>query len=163
MTKKLRLLVSLGLFLAPAIAQADVSARQDSCVAGEGPAGESLLTVYFSVINFSLPGDVCSFTFVPEPQPPLPACTMIGCSVPAGWSCALNPDGGATWSSLGDCISAGEIVSEFDYTLDPGFCCYVVSFYDASGALLAVQEECFCDKPIQAESRTWGGVKAIYR
>lgn len=162
MNRKLLLSFALGLCLFPAAAMADVSARQDSCVAGTGPGGISTLDVYFSVINFSLPGDVCSFTFEPEPQPPLPECTMIDCSGPAGWSCVLNPDGGATWSSAGDCISRGEF-EQFTYTLDPGFCCYVVKFYDAAGALLAEQEECFCDKPIPNQSSSWGGVKAIYR
>ncbi len=162
MSKKLFLLVALGLFFTPALAKADVSARQDSCVADDA-AGT--LTVYFSVINFSLPASVCSFTFVPEPQPPLPECTMIACGSPVGWSCGLNGDGGATWSAVGPaaCISPGGILSDFSYTLDPGFCCYVVSFYDAAGDLLATQEECFCDKPVQAQSETWGGVKAIYR
>ena len=162
MSKKLLLLVALGLFVAPSLARADASARQDSCVTEE-VGGTTFLTTYFSIINFSLPGSICSFTFVPEPQPPLPECTMIGCGSPAGWSCALNPEGGATWTSLGDCIDPGEVVEEFSYLLDPGFCCYVVNFYDAAGALLLTQEECFCDKPVQALNSTWGGVKAIYR
>ena len=160
MRKGLLLSIAFGLLVVPAIAMADVSARQDSCVTEERE-GITYTKTYFTIVNFSLPGNVCSFRFIPEPQPPLPECTMIDCGHPVGWNCVLNGDGGATWS--GPCIAPGNAVAEFWYELDPGFCCYVVEFYDESGNLLAEQEECFCDKPVQNVNSTWGRTKASYR
>jgi hypothetical protein len=163
MKKGLLLTVALGLLLVPALAKADVSARQDSCVTEERE-GITYTKTYFTIVNFSLPTAVCSFRFIPEPQPPLPECTIIDCGHPAGWSCVINVDGGATWSEAGaGCIAPGTAVSEFWYELDPGFCCYVVQFFDESGNLLAEQEECFCEKPVQNENSTWGRMKGIYR
>jgi hypothetical protein len=157
-------LIGIALVAVPNLALADVSARQDSCVSFT-ENGTLFTRVYFSVINFSLPADVCSFRFIPEPQPPLAECTMIDCGAPAGWTCALNGDGGATWNAntAADCVPIGGIRTGFNYLLDPGFCCYVVQFFDANGSLLAEQEECFCDKPVQNETSTWGNIKATYR
>ncbi|HLF06487.1 MAG TPA: hypothetical protein VI893_04840 [Thermoplasmata archaeon] len=163
MRKKLFLLLALGMMAVPAIARADVSARQDSCVTEERE-GITYTKTYFSIVNFSLPTSVCSFRFIPEPQPPASQCTLIDCGHPAGWSCGLNADGGATWSENGaGCIAPGNVVTEFWYELDPGFCCYIVEFYDDAGNLLASQEECFCEKPVQSQTSTWGQVKGIYR
>lgn len=164
MSKWTLLLVGIALVAMPSLASADVSARQDSCVTFE-EGGVSYARVYFSVINFSLPAPVCDLHFIPEPQPPLPQCTMIASGSDPGWSSFLNPFGGADWfaDTAGDCIATGDIRSGFNFLLDPGFCCYLVQYTDATGAVVAEVEECFCEKPVQIENQTWGNIKGIYR
>lgn len=164
MSKWTLLLIGIALVAMPGLASADVSARQDSCVTFQED-GVSYARIYFSVINFSLPAAVCDMHFIPEPQPPLAQCTMIASGQEPGWSSFLNPFGGADWfaNSPADCIPTGGIRSGFNFLLDPGFCCYVVQFTDATGAVLAEVEECFCEKPVQVENQTWGGIKGIYR
>ena len=161
--RKLSLLILVLAFAAVGSpAWADVSARQDSCVTYEDE-GITYTRIHFTVVNFSLPGPVCEFRFIPEPQPALPECTMIDCDHPPNWSCGLNGDGGATWVTGPDCIFPGDARSGFSYLLDPGFCCYKVEFYCADQDLQVTQEECFCDKPVQNQSSTWGRMKGIYR
>ena len=158
------LLVALALIVLPGLAQAEVSARQDSCVAWQED-GTTFARIYFSVINFSLPAPVCDLHFIPEPQPPLAECTMIESGQDPGWSSVLNPLGGADWfaNTPNDCIAPGTVWTGFNFLLDPGFCCYVVQYTDATGAVIAEVEECFCDKPVQNEQTTWGQLKGIYR
>jgi hypothetical protein len=164
MSLKSLLFVALALLMMPSLASADVSARQDSCVTWVED-GTTYTRVYFSVINFSLPEPVCDVHFIPEPQPPLAECTMLESNQEPGWSSVLNPLGGADWfaNTPNDCIAPGTIREGFSFLLDPGFCCYVVQYTDATGAVMAEVEECFCGKPVQVENSTWGQLKGIYR
>jgi hypothetical protein len=150
--------------MVPQFALADASVRQDSCV--YYMEGENLFArVKFTVVNFSLPAPICDLHFIPEPQPPLSECTMIDTYDPMGWSSFLNPFGGADWFAHTplDCIEPGTAKSGYGYLLDPGFCCYIVQFTGPTGEVLLEQEECFCDKPVPTEDRTWGAIKALYR
>ena len=118
-----------------------------------------------SVVNFSLPTDVCDLHFIPEPFPALPDCFVQACTPAPGWSCNLDAGGGASWfaNSPADCISPGNIKGPFSFVLDPGFCCYVVQFTGQLGEVLLEQEECFtlCGK-VKVEDGTWGKIKKFY-
>jgi hypothetical protein len=163
--KRLLLILVLPLVFAliPATIHADVSVVQDSCVAVGTPPYANVWT-YFSVVNFSLPSGVCFFEFMPEPQPPDPGCVIIDTVSPTGWDASLNAFGGAEWFATepDSCISSGNIKRGFAFYLDPAFCCYVVTFRDATGAVLHVQEECFTCQKVPVEERTWGYIKQYY-
>jgi len=156
--------VLLALLMAPALAFADADVRQDSCVAYQ-ENGIDYVRVHFSIINFSLPTAVCDLHLIPEPQPVLPQCLMLQCAAPMGWNCFLNPLGGADWfaNTPADCIPAGNIKSGYSFVLDPGFCCYITQYTDATGAVILEQEPCFCDKTVGVEGSTWGDLKQHYR
>ena len=154
----------LFLMLVPVMAHADASVVQDSCVVvGDGPPWLEVWT-YFTVVNFSLPVAVCDLHFIPEPQPSLPGCTFIEIKSPSGWSGFLNPFGGADWfaNAPGDCIEPGTAKGEFAFKLDPDFCCYVVQFTDATGAVILEQEECFTCQKVPVNEKTWGHIKELY-
>jgi len=162
-----RFLFTLPLFVllfTPVIANADASVVQDSCVVVGAPPNADVWT-YMTVINFSLPVDVCALSFIPEPQPPNPGCAMIGVAAPQGWSVFLNPFGGADWfaNTAGDCIMPGNGLGGFGFLLDPAFCCYVVQFLDASGAVLLEQEECFTCQKVPVRKNTWGSIKELFK
>jgi hypothetical protein len=158
----LPLTVALLVFL-PALAHADASVVQDSCVIVGVPPNASVWT-YMTVINFSLPVAICDLHFLPEPQPPSPGCEMINVIAPPGWSVFLNPFGGADWfaNTPNDCIQPGSAKGEFAFLLDPDFCCYIVQFTDATGAVILEQEECFTCQKVGTEVNTWGKIKALY-
>ena len=108
--------------------------------------------------------------YIPEPFPALPECTMLECSHPDGWSCFLDPGGGATWfaNTPNDCIPAGSSKAGFDIVFSippnvPDFCCYLVQFTDPTGAVILEQEECFTCEVVSVEYETWGLLKALYR
>lgn len=173
--KHLSLLVALPLVLVlmPATVLADVSVVQDSCVVVGTPPNANLWT-YFTVVNFSLPVAVCGLHFIPEPQPPHPACVMLDTRSPgpdpgipgsAGWSGFLDTaTGGAEWfaNTSSDCVSPGTSKGQFAFFLDPDFCCYVVQFTDATGAVIHEQEECFTCQKLPLEKSSWGYIKQLY-
>lgn len=148
----------------PVLAHADASVVQDSCVTvGEGPPWD--VWTYFTIVNFSLPSAVCGLTVIPEPQPPEPRCEMIDLKYPVGWTGFLNPLGGADWFALTplDCIGIESAKGEFAFLLDPDFCCYVVQFIDATGAVMLEQEECFTCQKVPTDDKTWGHIKELYK
>lgn len=159
----LLLLLPLLLVLAPVTLYADASIVQDSCVVVGEPPLASVWT-YFTVVNFSLPASVCDLHFIPEPQPPKAGCVMIGVRSPAGWSAVLNAFSGADWyaNTPGDCIEPGKAKGGFAFLLDPDFCCYVVQFTDATGAVILEQEECFTCQKVPVDLQSWGAIKQYY-
>jgi hypothetical protein len=166
--KRARLLAAMAVatfLVLPSLSFADASVVQDSCFAFEN-GGKIYHRIYFTVVNFSLPTNVCDLHFIPEPLPVPPECELVGSGQPLGWSSFLSPLGGADWfaNTPGDCIAPGTAKGGFWFVLDPGFCCYVVQFTDPTGAVVLEQEECFtlCE-PVGAEAKTWGQVKARYR
>ena len=158
MRKSFLLTIGLALAILPSAALGHVSVIQDGCRQGDGT-----VTVLFSVVNFDVPPAICDLHFIPEN--PVPGCVMIGCSVPAGWQCALNSNGGADWQALtpADCIQPGHIQHGFDFVLDPEFCCYLVTFTGPQGEVLAQQEECFDCLKVGVNNSTWGNVKGMFR
>jgi hypothetical protein len=162
------LLVSFGvaavfLLVLPSMVMADASVRQDSCISYVS-GGKIFARVKFSVVNFSLPVAVCDLHFIPEPQPVDPSCEMLSTFNPPGWSSFLNPFGGADWfaNTPADCVAPGAVLSDFGFVLDPGYCCYIVQFTDATGTVILEQEECFCEGPLPTEDETWGAIKSLY-
>jgi len=153
----------LILGLVPAVSHADASVVQDSCIAVPGPHPPYNVWTYFTVINFSLQAPVCAIHVVPEPQPVLPRCEIIGLQTPAGWTGTLTPSGGADWTTASDCIAVGGAQGEFAFLLDPDYCCYVVQFIGPAGEILLEQEECFTCQKVPTEQNTWGQVKEFYR
>jgi hypothetical protein len=167
MNKDLLLVLALPLLMIlilPATSHADAALVQDSCEVFD-MGGITHVRIYFTVVNFSLPTDVCDLHLIPEPQPVPPECAVLQCGAPVGWSCFLNPFGGADWfaNTPNDCIAPGTGKGEFSIVLDPGFCCYIAQFTDATGQILLEQEECFtlCGK-VADEEGTWGGIKSRY-
>jgi hypothetical protein len=161
MRKCLLILATVALVVLPTAASATFSVIQDSCRAD---AANNTVTTYFSVVNFNSPVPVCDLHFIPEN--PVPGCTMIGCSSPAGWACALNPGTlGVDYQALNpaDCIDAGEIARGFAFVLDPDFCCYIVQFTGPAHEVVAEQEECFSCIHVGVETETWGNLKQRYR
>jgi hypothetical protein len=159
MKKCLLVLATVALVTVPSAAFATFSVIQDSC-----RTNANEVTTFFSVVNFNSPVAVCDLHFLPEN--PVPGCIMIGCSAPVGWSCALNAGNlGADWQALtpADCISAGQIKRGFSFTLDPDFCCYLVTFTGPNHEELATQEECFNCVHVGVEDGDWGKVKKLYR
>jgi len=159
MKKSLLILATVALVVLPTSAFATFSTIQDSC----RTVGNTVIT-YFSVVNFNSPVPVCDIHFLPEN--PVPGCIIIGCSSPAGWTCALNAgNGGVDWQALtpADCITAGTIKRGFSFTLDPDFCCYLVTFTGPQHEPLATQEECFNCVHVGVEDKPWSGVKNLYR
>ena len=155
------LTLSIALLVLPTLAFADAAVVQDSCVW----VSPTNVRIYFTVVNFSLPAPICDLHFIPEPQPPLPECTMLGIGQPIGWSGFLNPFGGADWfaNTPVDCIPQQTAKGNYWFEVDPGWCCYVVQFTDPTGAVMLEQEECFtlCGK-VPIEERSWGRVKKLY-
>lgn len=164
MRKALASVALLLVLLAPAMGHADASIRQDSCNV-YFDAGKQYTRVWFSVINFSLPTDVCGVKMTSEPYPPTPSCIMVGTGAPTGWTSNLVDPGQAEWfaNTPADCVPAPGLKEGFSFDLDPGFCCYVVQFLDANGGVLLEQEECFCDNFVSVEKSPWGKVKQLYR
>jgi hypothetical protein len=159
MKKCLLILAVAAMSVAPTAAFATFSVIQDSC-----RTQGNTVTTYFSVVNFNSPVPVCDLHFIPEN--PVPGCIMIGCSAPAGWSCALNPSTlGVDWQALSpsDCITAGTIKRGFSFVLDPDFCCYIVQFTGPNHEVLHEQEECFNCVHVGTEQKTWGNVKKMFR
>ena len=143
---------------------ADASVVQDSCVVIS--VNPKVIRFYFTVVNFSLPTAVCDLHFTPEPLPAPPGCIMLACGNPVGWSCFLNPLGGADWfaNTPADCIQPGTAKGNFWFDLDPAFCCYVVQFTDATGAVILEQEECFTTcNPVPTEENNWGEIKNKFK
>ena len=162
--KRLLLVLPVALLLLlPNLAHADASVVQDSCVIVGTPPNANVWT-YMTVVNFSLPAGVCALSFIPEPQPPAPGCEMIGVQHPVGWSVFLNPLGGADWfaNTPADCIAVGTAKGGFAFLLDPAFCCYIVQFMDATGAVMLEQEECFTCQKVPIRYKTWGMIKQLY-
>jgi hypothetical protein len=164
MRKALASAALLLVLLAPALGHADASIRQDSCIVFYD-GGKQFTRVWFSVINFSLPAPVCGVDLLSEPHPPTPDCIMVATGAPTGWTDNLINAGNATWfaNTAADCVPAPGIKEGFSFDLDPGFCCYVVKFFDATGAVILEQEECFCDNFVGVEELPWGGVKRLYQ
>jgi hypothetical protein len=164
MHRKLLLVIAASaLWILPGTALGSVSVVQDSCRHFEGAGGELFTEVFFSVVNFNSATPICDLHLIPEGTDP--GCFMVGCSSPAGWSCALRPDNGADWvaAGSGDCITAGTIKRGFSFTLDPEFCCYIAQFTDGSGGIITEQEECFDCVQVGVESKLWGNVKQLFR
>ena len=159
------LLALLVLMVLPSLAHADASIVQDSCTGYYDPTGKLFFLIDFTVVNVSLPTSVCDLHFVPEPTPPQVGCEMVQCGGPMGWSCFLNPSGGADWfaNTPADCIPPGSGKGGFSFLLDPAYCCYVVQFTDPTGAVILEQEECFCSDPVPKANTTWGLLKSRYR
>ena len=157
-------LVVVLILVAPSAGFAEASVRQDSCIAFFDN-GKQFTEVWFTVINFGLANSVCQVDFLSEPYPPTASCIMTATAAPTGWGTTLTDAGTASWfaNTMGDCIAMGTGLDGFHFTLDPGFCCYVVTFRDATGAVLLTQEECFCNNFISVEESTWGGVKSHFR
>ena len=90
---------------------------------------------------------------------------MIDTQNAVGWQSFLNPFGGADWfaNTAVDCIAPGTAKGGFAFLLDPDFCCYVVQFCDATGAVMLEQEECFTCQKLPTENETWGKIKELYR
>lgn len=149
------------LFL-PVSSHADASVRQDSCLIWTDGQGKTWAQAYFTVINYSLPADVCDLHFVPEPFPAEPGCTILQAGSPEGWTGVLDPGGGASWfaNTPGDCIPAGGWKSGFSILLDPDYCCYVTQFTGPAGEVLLEQEECTCSA-LPVEETTWGQIKLL--
>ena len=158
MKKCFLILATVALVVLPTAAFATFSVIQDSC----RTAGNTE-TTYFSVVNFNSPVPICDLHF--QPENPVPGCIVIGCHAPAGWGCALNSAlGGVDWGAFtpGDCIFAGSRKRGFSFTLDPDFCCYLVTFTGPQHEVLAQQEECFSCVHVGVENKTWGDVKKLY-
>ncbi len=168
MSKALLRVLIFPLFLLlifPALAFADASVVQDSCVAVVGGPSPWPVWTYFTIVNFSLPAPVCDLHFIPEPQPPTQGCSMIATQNAVGWSSFLNPFGGADYfaNTPNDCVPVGGSKGGFGFLLDPDYCCYVVQFTDPTGAVMLEQEECFTCQKVPVEGRTWGSIKDIYQ
>ncbi len=122
------------------------------------------MITYFSVVNLNSPVPVCDLHF--QPENPVPGCIMIACEAPAGWGCSFIPiTGGVSWEALfpgPDCIVAGSRKGGFSFTLDPDFCCYVVSFTGPQHEILGEQEECFTCVHVGVQNKTWSDVKKLY-
>lgn len=167
MTRQLLLLLSVSFIVVlvlPVIAHAEASVVQDSCVTvGDGPPWD--VWTHFTIVNFSLPSAVCALTMLPEPLPVIPECEMLQLQYPVGWSGFLSPQGGAEFYALApsDCIPVGGSKGEFAFLLDPDFCCYVVQFIDATGAVMLEQEECFTCQKVPTDDKTWGHIKELYK
>ena len=165
-TRSLLVLAILpGLFL-PALAQADASIAQDSCVV----VGDNQTRVYFTVFNSGLPRSICSFQLIPEHQPPETECMAVDCGPAQGWACSLNGFGGAWYGAPPHdppyplCIQPWEMVSGFYITIDPGFCCYTVRYADELGEVIMEEKECFTScGSTPVEERTWGAIKTMYK
>jgi len=56
----------------------------------------------------------------------------------------------------------GLSASSFAFLLDPDFCCYIVQFMDATGAVMLEQEECFTCQKVPVEDSTWGKIKQLF-
>lgn len=153
------------LLVVPTVAFADASVVQDSCVVVPGGPPPWPVWTYFTIVNFSLPAPVCDLHFIPEPQPPVPECEIIGTVNAAGWSSFLNPLGGADYfaNTPDDCVPILGSKGGFAFLLDPDYCCYVVQFTDPTGAVMLEQEECFTCQKVPVESKTWGSIKDIYQ
>jgi hypothetical protein len=164
MFKRLALALCLVALVLPSTALADASVVQEYCEqVTEG--SNDLIRIWFSVANFSLPAEVCALSIVPEPQPVDPGCEMVDVGAPVGWSVFLNPLGGADWfaNTIGNCIAPGSLQGDFSFVVsDPQFCCYVVQFMDATGAVMLEQEECFNCTIVGAEESSWGTIKALF-
>jgi hypothetical protein len=160
--------VILGIFVLamPVAALADASIIQLWCHAPD--AHPNIVEVHFSLINFSLPEDVCGFSLRSEPFPPFPGCVPLWVQETPGWTGALNNLGGADWvvNNAGTCIGQQEMQGEFVIALpdpDNSFCCYVVQYLGSAGQVLLEQEECFYCAVVPTESVDWGTVKSMYR
>jgi hypothetical protein len=159
----LSLVICLGFAVVPN-AFGDASIVQDKC---EITVDGKFLRVEFTLVNFAVDGGgygICDLHFIPEPLPVISGCEMIDCTAPAGWSCFLSPLGGADWfaNTPADCVPAGTHKSGFKFELDPEYCCYIVQFTDATGAVAYETEECFCSQPVPTVISTWGLIKAMY-
>jgi hypothetical protein len=164
-TRSLVIAVFVAILLIPTFALADAAVVQDSCVYFQ-ENGQDFVRIHFTIVNFSLPTDVCDLHLIPEPQPPDPGCVMLSVGAPAGWSAFLDPLGGADWyaNTPGDCIDPGTAKGNFWFVLDPSFCCYIAQFTGPTGAVILEQEECFTNcKPVDAEAHSWGEIKNKYR
>jgi len=162
MRKALASAALLLVLLVPLVGHADVSVRQDSCNTYFAN-NKQYTRVYFTVINFSLPAPVCAVHFMSEPYPPTPNCIMVATGAPAGWNSVLNDPGSADWTTATNCIAPTPAAQDgFWFDLDPGFCCYVVQFKDASGNVMHEQEECFCDNFVGVEDKPWSDVKRLF-
>lgn len=167
MKQRLLPTIVLGLFVLalPVTALADASIVQLWCHAPD--AHPNIIEVHFSVINFSLPQDVCGFSLRSEPFPPYPGCVPLWLQQTTGWTGSLNALGGADWTvNNGNCIGQQEMAGEFVIALpdpDGSFCCYVVQYYNSAGEVLLEQEECFYCAVVPTESVNWGTLKSLYR
>ncbi len=167
MEKRLTVAILLAVLITPSLALADADLIQESC---EIIPGTSTLLITFTIVNFSLPVEVCDLHFLPEPQPPLPECTLANLGVPTGWSGFLNPFGGGDWfaNTLDDCIAPGTSLGGFEIEIDiepetSDFCCYIVQFTGPNGAVLLETEACFSCMVVPNEATTWGSLKGQYR
>jgi hypothetical protein len=167
MKKRLLPAIALGLFVLamPVAALADAAIVQLWCHApDEHP---NVVEVHFSVINFSLPQDVCSISLRSEPFPPWPGCVPLWVQPTPGWDGALNNLGGADWSVNGaSCIGQQQMAGEFVVALpdpDSNFCCYIAQYINAAGEVMLEQEECFYCAVVPTESVDWGTLKSLYR
>lgn len=151
--------LTLVLLTSPALA--DVAIVQDSCRA-QGVE----LTIYFSIVNFNTPTNVCGLHLIPRNPPPLPGCIIIDGEGPPGWFCSPRGDGGADWGAQAPsgCFGPGQVRRGYNFVLDPKFCCYDAQFTGPAGTVIFQQEACFtCGQPVGVEPAPWGRVKRIYR
>jgi hypothetical protein len=167
MNRKLMLCLAAGAFVLamPVVALADAAIVQLWCHAPDETP--NIVEVHFSVINYSLPNPICSFSLRSEPFPPYDGCVPLWLQDTPGWTGALNAQGGADWTAdAGHCIDAPHMDGEFVIALpdpDNTFCCYVVQYIDAAGAVMLEQEECFYCAVVPTENTDWGTVKSLYR
>ena len=158
------LVLAIALFLSPpATVHADVTVVQDSCVT----VGDAV-QVYFTVINTNSDQyTICAMDFAPVDQPPSAECTVTGCGAEPDWACWLNGNGGAGFANPPydnpfGCISyMGR--GGFYITIQPGSCCWDVTFQDKMLHIVLVQRTCFTCGAVPTDTDTWGAIKALYR
>ena len=164
MQKTMTILLTALLAL-PLAVQAEVSIVQDYCEQLVEGSYDQLI-IHFSVVNYSLPVPVCDLHFMPEPYPAGPECWVTGLEGAPGWSGVLSPGGAVDFfaNTPLDCIEPGTMKSGFQLVVgNPDFCCYIVQFTDATGAVIIEQEECFNCTLVGDDDHAWGEIKAMYR
>ena len=158
----------VAMFAAPqAFAQRPVHVVQTDCdtISLDPP----LVRVTFGVINLgTIP--VCSVHLIPIDLglSRRDSCSILSCSSPPGWECAVDAAGAAHWridpATPPGCIYFGQKHEPFDIELDPLYCCYKVLYDDPSGQIFFEDIICFeCQKPVATKNTTWGSVKTLYR
>jgi hypothetical protein len=159
MKKFLTIVFTVALAALPTMAMASLDLIQEGCQV-EG----NTVTTTFAVANYNSPVPVADVHLIPEN--PVPGCTIIGCGVPAGWLCTLNPATlGVDYQVLdpASAVFAGQIEHGFTFVLDPDFCCYIVQFTGPNHEVLLEVEKCFSCVHVGAAPETWGNVKQLFR
>ena len=156
------LVLAIALIMSlPETTQAQVTVVQDSCVS----VGDEV-RVYFTIINTSEDYSICAMDFAPDPQPPSSGCTITGCGAEPDWACWLNANGGAGFANPPYDNPFGCINYEgrggYYITIQPGSCCWNVTYQDKMLHTVLVQQTCFTCGAVPTETDTWGAIKALY-